>query len=56
MVHQKLELNFEPRINIITGPNGSGKSAILQAIVLALGRFTLSFDLKSGALLITVGF
>ncbi len=37
MVHQRLELDFGPRVNMITGVNGSGKSALLQAIVLALG-------------------
>ena len=42
MVHQKLELEFGPNVNIITGANGSGKSAILQGIVIALGGDMIS--------------
>ena len=44
MVHQKLELEFGPNVNIITGANGSGKSAILQGLVIALGNsMSISF-------------
>ena len=34
--HEKSDLDFDPRINVIIGENGSGKSSILEAIYFAL--------------------
>jgi recombinational DNA repair ATPase RecF len=39
---QSLNLEFGPRVNLLTGANGSGKSSVLQAIVIALGRATFT--------------
>ena len=43
MSHNLFEIEPGHRVNIITGVNGAGKSAILQAIVIALGKFNASF-------------
>ena len=40
MNHANLTINPEPGLNMIGGHNGAGKSAILQALVLALGKNT----------------
>lgn len=34
---EELELNLDPRLNILIGDNGSGKTAILEALVTATG-------------------
>ena len=40
MIHARLDVSLKPSaVNVISGRNGAGKSAILQAIVLALGRY-----------------
>lgn len=37
MCHANLEMDFNPKINLLVGNNGSGKSAIITALAIGLG-------------------
>ena len=41
---ENLEMNLNPRCNVLVGINGSGKSTILDALSIALSGYLLGFD------------
>ena len=40
---EELELDFDPRLNLLIGDNGSGKTAILEALTIAVGSLFIGF-------------
>ena len=40
---EKLQLEFDPQLNLLIGDNGSGKTAILEALTIALGSLFVGF-------------
>ncbi|HNV54254.1 MAG TPA: AAA family ATPase, partial [Pseudomonadales bacterium] len=48
-VAERLEIDFQPGMTVITGETGAGKSILLDALALALGDRADSASIREGA-------
>lgn len=46
--YHTFEATLHPQLTVFVGNNGAGKTALLDALAIALGTFTLQFDKKQG--------
>ncbi|MCG2810854.1 MAG: AAA family ATPase, partial [Candidatus Aminicenantes bacterium] len=53
-VVEKAELDFSPKLNILTGETGAGKSILIDAIMLLLNKKTPANIVRSGKDKLTV--
>jgi DNA repair protein RecN (Recombination protein N) len=53
-VVEKVELDFSPKLNVLTGETGAGKSILIDAIMLLLNKKAPASIIRSGAKKLTV--